>query len=70
MTNPSDWLISTIVTLAIVGGTVAFIGNKYMQKKAKKAAKKAESAKKHDNTLAGTTLAHMSPSATSPKAKK
>jgi hypothetical protein len=64
-----DWT-GTIVTVAIVGGSVGYVVNKYLQKKAKKAAKAKAASAQHDDQLAGTTLRSMSPSATSPKAKK
>ena len=70
--NPFLYLIPyrrTIVTIAIVGGTAAYVVNQYMQKKAKKAAKSAKMASQHDDVLAGTNLKGFgSSSATSPKA--
>lgn len=65
-----DWT-GAIVTLLIVAGSVGYVANKYMQKKAKIAAKSKRLHELHEDSLAGTTLQGLSsPSSKSPKSPK
>jgi hypothetical protein len=68
--NLNNQIIRAIVTILVVAGSVGYVANKYLQKKAKIAAKSKRLAELHDDSLAGTTLAGLSPSSKSPKSPK